>query len=136
MTGAFGTRQSPIKTPPGGEPFPLEDRTNSATLFVGVESGTNMKTETIIKLVASLTVATGTILAGCAHRQNAVQTQDTYPSKTNNAYMTGSYLPQDVNRSGAVTDGKNNVRVLDGSDLNRSGGADVGQALRLQGVTP
>ena len=102
---------------------------------MGVESGTKMRTEAITKL-ASLTVATGTILAGCAHQQNAGQTQDTYPSRTNNAYMTGSYVPQDVNRSGAVTDGKNNVRILDRSDLNRSGGADVGQALRLQGVTP
>lgn len=94
-----------------------------------------MKTETITKL-GGLTVVLGTLAAGCAHQQNAVHSQDTYPSSTNNAYMTGSYLPQDVNRSGPVTDGRNNVRILDRSDLNRSGGADLGQALRLQGVTP
>lgn len=93
-----------------------------------------MKTE--ITNLACFIVVLGTIAAGCAHPQNAVQTQDTFPSRTNNAYMTGSYLPQEVNRSGAVTDGKNNVRILDRSDLNRSGGADSGQALRSQGVTP
>jgi hypothetical protein len=94
-----------------------------------------MKTETIAKL-AALAVVLGTSAAGCAHQQNSVQTQDTYPSSTNNAYLTGSYLPQDIDRSGAVTDGKNNVRILDQSDINRSGGADLRQTLRLQGVTP
>ena len=49
-------------------------------------------------------------------------------------YLTGSYLPQDVKRNGPVTNGKNDVRVIDGSDISQSGGADVTQALRQLGV--
>lgn len=91
------------------------------------------------KAVAKGVVAAAGLLlfaAGCAHTYEQAVGQDAYPSSTNQAYLTGSYLPQDVNRSGPVTNGKNDVRVLDRSDINRSGGADVGEALRRQGVTP
>jgi hypothetical protein len=50
-------------------------------------------------------------------------------------YLTGSYLPQDVERNGPVTNGKNNVRVVDQNDLDKSGGANVTQSLRQLGVT-
>jgi hypothetical protein len=50
-------------------------------------------------------------------------------------YLTGSYMPQDVDRNGPVTNGRNNVRVIDQNDLNKSGGADVTQSLRQLGVT-
>ncbi len=49
-------------------------------------------------------------------------------------YLTGSYVPQDVERNGPVSNGKSNVRVLDQSDINQSGGADVNQTLRQLGV--
>jgi outer membrane cobalamin receptor len=49
-------------------------------------------------------------------------------------YLTGSYVPQDVERNGPVTNGKNDVRVIDRSDINQSGGADVTQTLRQLGV--
>ena len=49
-------------------------------------------------------------------------------------YLTGSYMPQDVQRNGAVSNGKSNVRVIDGSDISQSGGADVTQTLRQLGV--
>jgi hypothetical protein len=49
-------------------------------------------------------------------------------------YLTGSYLPQDVERNGPVSNGRSNVRVIDQSDISQSGGADVTQALRQLGV--
>jgi hypothetical protein len=49
-------------------------------------------------------------------------------------YLTGSYVPQDVERNGPVSNGKSNVRVIDRSDINEGGGADVSQTLRQLGV--
>jgi hypothetical protein len=49
-------------------------------------------------------------------------------------YLTGSYMPQDVERNGPVSNGQNNVRVIDRSDINGSGGGDVNQTLRQLGV--
>lgn len=50
-------------------------------------------------------------------------------------YLTGSYAPQNVQRTGPVSNGQSNVRVLDQSDINRSGGVDVSQSLRQLGAT-
>ncbi len=63
---------------------------------------------------------------GCAgHRETSTEHYD---------YLTGSYVPQDVERNGPVSNGKSNVRVIDRSDINGSGGADVNQTLRQLGV--
>jgi len=79
-------------------------------------------------------VAMGTgiwlVVAGCASQNDS--TQQNY---NNGTQMTGSYIPQSVERNGPVTNGKNNVRVVDQSDLQKSGGADVEQSLRQLGVT-
>jgi len=64
---------------------------------------------------------------GCAGQRAAEQERYNY--------VTGSYTPQDVQRSGPVTNGRNDVRVIDRSDINQSGGADVEQSLRQLGVT-
>jgi outer membrane receptor for Fe3+-dicitrate len=90
-----------------------------------------MKARTSI-LAALAALQAGAFAQGCAHEQNAVQTS---PNKSNESYLTGSYLPQDVERNGPVTNGKNDVRVIDRSDINQSGGADVKQSLRQLGVT-
>lgn len=90
-----------------------------------------MKSRNLFVLIGIAAMATG-----CAHDKDAVNSSGNYPGKTNAPYITGSNLPQEVNRSGPVTDGRNNVRVLDQSDIDRSGGADLKQALRNQGVTP
>jgi hypothetical protein len=52
----------------------------------------------------------------------------------NYGHLTGSYVPQDVQRNGPVTNGKSNVRVIDRSDIERSGGADINQTLRELGA--
>jgi hypothetical protein len=85
--------------------------------------------------IAALPILAGMTGAGCAHDKNVVESES-YPNSTNGTYLTGSNLPQDINRNGPVTNGKNNVRIIDRSDINRSGGADVGQTLRQLGVTP
>ncbi len=75
-------------------------------------------------------LALGIGAGGCAHERDAgVQADNRYQS------VTGSYIPQDVQKSGPVTNGKNNVRIIDRSDIDRSGGADVGQTLRQLGAT-
>jgi hypothetical protein len=92
-----------------------------------------MKSLYLVAGTVFLGVAIG---AGCTGARDAINQHGNYPGVTNAPYMTGSYLPQSVNRNGALTDGRNNVRVLDRSDIDRSGGADLRQSLRLQGVTP
>ena len=87
-----------------------------------------MNTKSFCRL-AFLAVAGVTSTWGCAHEGSVQQNEP--PATTS---LTGSFIPQNVKRDGPVTNGKDDLRVLDQSDLNRSGGADVNQALRLQGV--
>lgn len=84
---------------------------------------------------AALALLTGVLSQGCASQRKSAQSSETYPNSTNRADLTGSYIPQDINRNGPVTNGKNDVRVIDRSDINNSGGADVRQTLRELGVT-
>jgi hypothetical protein len=80
----------------------------------------------VLAVVASL--GASVLSSGCAHQTTSQQ------SNANERYLTGSYVPQDVQRNGPVTNGKSNVRVLDRSDIDRSGGANLGQALRELGA--
>jgi hypothetical protein len=70
---------------------------------------------------------TGAFLAGCASQPDTQEAQG--------RQLTGSYIPQNVQQNGPITNGKNDVRVRDESDLQRSGGATPGQALRQLGET-
>jgi len=87
----------------------------------------------LLTATAVLVLAAGFLGAGCAHQRDAVQT--TGQQDQNASYLTGSYLPQDVTRNGPVTNGKNDVRVIDRNDIDRSGGSDVRQTLRELGAT-
>ena len=80
-------------------------------------------------LTAVLALGAGAF--GCAHQKNDMET-----AGPRGQYLTGSYLPQDVQRNGRVTNGKSNVRVIDRSEIDRSGGADARQTLRELGATP
>jgi hypothetical protein len=68
---------------------------------------------------------TGGLLAGCASPSH---TQE-QPGRE----LTGSYIPQNVQQKGPITNGGNPVNVRDQSDLQRSGGATPGQVLRQLG---
>ena len=48
--------------------------------------------------------------------------------------LTGSYIKQDIRRSGRITDGPNQVVVLDRDAIERSGAADLKQLLIRQGI--
>ena len=48
--------------------------------------------------------------------------------------LTGSYIKQDVRRTGRITDGANQVIVLDRDMIERSGASDVRQLLTHQGI--
>ena len=83
-------------------------------------------------LVAVIAAGMWLVGSGCAHERGSADMN----RPGNEPYLTGSYLPQNVDRNGPVTNGKNNVRVIDQSEIDRSGGANVGQSLRELGVTP
>ncbi len=48
--------------------------------------------------------------------------------------LTGSYIKQNVRRSGRFTDGVSQVIVLDRDTIERSGASDVRQLLTHQGI--
>ena len=78
-----------------------------------------------------LLVALGWFVTGCSsHQPNAPQSGHTDKEAT----LTGTYLKQDVTRNGEITNGKDNVRVLDREKMDQSGASDLNQFLRLQGV--
>jgi len=67
--------------------------------------------------------------SSCVHEKSASQTSGQHYTN-----LTGSYLPQNVERNGPVSNGQSNVRVLDRSDIDNTGGTDVNQTLRKSGV--
>jgi hypothetical protein len=48
--------------------------------------------------------------------------------------LTGSYIKQRIHRAGHITDGVNQVIVVDRDMIERSGASDVKQLLNRQGV--
>ncbi len=91
----------------------------------------NMKAKMFL-VCAVVTGAAVFLGSGCAHDRNSTET--TGQENQNYGHLTGSYVPQDVQRNGPVTNGKSNVRVIDRSDIERSGGADINQTLRELGA--
>ena len=66
---------------------------------------------------------------GCAHPNGAA----TGPEARYD-YVTGSYIPQNVQKDGPVTNGKDNLRIINQSEIQRSGGANAEEALRNLGA--
>jgi outer membrane cobalamin receptor len=56
------------------------------------------------------------------------------PQEERNVLLTGSYIKQDIRRSGRITNGANHVEVIDRATIERSGAADLKQVLALTGV--
>jgi len=63
-----------------------------------------------------------------AHSQTLPQQGNT------NAWLTGSYIAQNIRRTGRITDGANPVIVIDRKEIERSGAQDLKQLLRQQGI--
>jgi hypothetical protein len=80
-------------------------------------------------------IAAGLVLAigagGCASQREATQ-----PSTQSDhyQYVTGSYVPQNVQKSGPVTNGRDNLRIIDQNEIQQSGGATLEQTLRQLGA--
>jgi hypothetical protein len=77
-------------------------------------------------------VALGLLATGCSSdNTGSAQSGRTGEKPTS---LTGTYLKQDVSRNGEITNGKDNVRILDREKIDRSGASDLNQFLQLQGV--
>jgi hypothetical protein len=79
-----------------------------------------------------LTVALGWFVTGCSSHQP--DTGQSVGAQSGSTDLTGSYLNQDITRNGEITNGKDNVQVLDRNKIDRSGATDVNQFLKTQGV--
>ncbi len=56
------------------------------------------------------------------------------PKQEDKVLITGSYIKRDVHRSGLITNGKDQVLVIDSDMIARSGAADLKQVLVHQGI--
>ena len=93
-----------------------------------------MKVTTFIPLIA-VSILAWTAGFGCANQQNSVQSNSSDSPQRAPMQVTGSYIPRDINKNGPTTDGANNLRIIDQSEIGRSGGADTKQTLQQLGVT-
>ena len=90
-----------------------------------------MRFKRVFAIGVSLVVL-GVFASGCrSNKEGSVQSSETEKGST---HLTGSYLKQDITRNGEITNGKDNVRVLDRDKIDQSGAADLNEFLRLQGV--
>jgi hypothetical protein len=48
--------------------------------------------------------------------------------------LTGSYIKKDIHRNGVITDGANQVLVLDRKSIDESGASDLKQVLIRRGI--
>ena len=97
-----------------------------------------------ISILFALTITVG--LASQALGSDEAKGKPTKPKLTEKAtkaqpqtgretnVLTGSYIKQNVRRQGMITDGANNVLVIDRNAIERSGASDVRQLLIHQGI--
>ena len=104
----------------------------------------------LMKKIVTLTVATLLFVSSAALACDKTKTKETKKEsstsvdkakKSPNAseqkggtLLTGSYVKQNVKRHGQITDGANQVIVLDRDWIERSGASDVKQLLNRSGV--
>ena len=91
-------------------------------------------------LIIALAVVTATATSALASDKATNAKPSTVPVKKakasasavqqeKNVELTGSYIKRDVRRVGVITDGPSPVYVLDQTMIERSGAADLSQAL-------
>jgi hypothetical protein len=91
-----------------------------------------MKNRLFVFLIST---ASALLLGACASENSATQANTGSEESAKGAtYLTGSYMRQDVQRSGEITNGRDPVRVLDREKIDRSGASDLKQFLDRQGV--
>lgn len=98
------------------------------------------KTKTLTLFIAITCAALLSATAGDQTKTNEVKTAKVKTKKVpddrkdGGVVLTGSYIKQDVRRTGRITDGANQVIVLDRDMIERSGASDVRQLLTHQGI--
>ena len=79
--------------------------------------------------------------ASAAKKQKAKPVKKAAPkprpaaTRTETVVLTGSYIPRQIHRNGIVTDGPDNVVVLDYSSIRESGGVDLPDVLFRKGLS-
>src|SRR6266536_1178172 len=68
------------------------------------------------------------------HKIQIAQSQRPQQAGSNYVSLTGSYIAQNIRRTGRITDGANPVLVIDRKEIERSGAQDLKQLLRQQGI--
>ena len=69
-----------------------------------------------------------------ADKPHKAQSQTPPQQGSTNVSLTGSYIEQNIRRTGRITDGANPVIVIDHKEIERSGAQDLKQLLRRQGI--
>ncbi len=70
--------------------------------------------------------------AAVTQKQNKTKLHS--PGKESEVLLTGSYLKQKIHRTDRITDGANQVVVIDRARIERSGASDLRQVLAQEGV--
>ena len=103
--------------------------------------------KTVLKLALAIAFFAGsTVLAGDDAKakdskktntpavEKAKKTQTAPAQDKAGVMLTGSYIKQNITRTGRITDGMSQVIVLDRETIERSGASDLKQLLSHQGV--
>ena len=69
-----------------------------------------------------------------AEKPQKTQPRTPHQAASNRVTLTGSYITQNIHRTGRITDGANSVIVIDRAEIDRSGAQDLKQLLRQQGI--
>jgi hypothetical protein len=114
MVGLYSTKASAMKT-------------TSLTLLLS------------LAFAANLTTLAGEKQAPDTRPAKAVPANCAQASRTRSAgselvLLTGSYLKQDVRRDGRITDGANQVIIIDRKSIERSGASSLRQVLSRTGI--
>ncbi len=86
-----------------------------------------MKKSFMLRMVVIFSM--GLLVSACRNTDQAHQRPD-------GTTLTGSYIPQDVQRNGQFYNGQSHVRTLDQNDIDNTGAATPRELLRKQGVAP
>ncbi len=89
-------------------------------------------------LIGGLVGMSAFMFAGCSSDGTGGYRQATATQTAGDkgaTYLTGSLIPQNVDRHGRITTGASNVQVLDQKVIQGSGQDNVGDLLRQQGIT-
>src|SRR6266487_1620684 len=125
--------------------FDLKNCTDEASYYWNEISVTFMKTLLIIGLVMTL-FAASTALGDDKTKakelektktptvDKAKKVQSASADQKGGTFLIGSYIKHNIRRSGQITDGPNQVLVIDRKAVEESGASDLRQLLSRQGV--